>query len=221
MVFLDLRRNQYLCLSRHNTQTAIDLMADFTVPGTSVLETTSVTDVDEVHPVLQALTARGLLTQSGPSGRGTSVIRMRTPEHALIADISGAMSAVHFNHRVFFLNASLNASRKLRWLSMQRTVQSVEKRKQRPISPQPIDYNSFRDFIAIFHRLRPLYPRKYLCLYDCLALIEFLAHYRLFPQWVFGVKAEPFAAHCWLQEADLVLNDSVEFVRGFTPIMAV
>jgi hypothetical protein len=63
--------------------------------------------------------------------------------------------------------------------------------------------------------------RKHVCLYDSLALVEFLAHYRLFPQWVFGVMAEPFAAHCWVQQDDRVLNDSVDYVRGFTPIMVV
>lgn len=72
-----------------------------------------------------------------------------------------------------------------------------------------------------FQYLRPYYIRKYLCLYDSLALLEFLAHYRIFPQWVFGVTGQPFNAHCWIQESDCVLNDTLEHVRGFTPIMAV
>lgn len=33
-----------------------------------------------------------------------------------------------------------------------------------------------------------------------------------------GVRAEPFAAHCWLQKAGFVLNDSIDNVRQFTPI---
>jgi hypothetical protein len=35
------------------------------------------------------------------------------------------------------------------------------------------------------------------------------------------VKASPFGAHCWLQEGDLILNDSVERVGAYTPIMIV
>lgn len=38
---------------------------------------------------------------------------------------------------------------------------------------------------------------------------------------VFGVKTAPFEAHCWVQDDDLVLNDTVERVRIFTPILVV
>ena len=34
-------------------------------------------------------------------------------------------------------------------------------------------------------------------------------------------QASPFSAHCWVQQGDVVLNDTIENVRPFTPIMAV
>jgi hypothetical protein len=104
---------------------------------------------------------------------------------------------------------------------MQQTVESVQLRNQRRVVSQVPDDKALRELVAIFHHLRAYYVRKYLCLFDSLALIEFLARYRHFPQWVFGVTAEPFNAHCWVQEQDCVLNDTVEYVRGFTPIMAI
>jgi len=33
--------------------------------------------------------------------------------------------------------------------------------------------------------------------------------------------ARPFAAHCWVQYGDIVFNDRVEEVGGYTPIMVV
>ena len=72
-----------------------------------------------------------------------------------------------------------------------------------------------------FLSLRPLFPRKYLCLFDSLALLEFLSKYGLHPSWVFGVQPDPFEAHCWLQHQDTILNDTVEVVSTYTPIMAV
>jgi hypothetical protein len=33
--------------------------------------------------------------------------------------------------------------------------------------------------------------------------------------------AEPFGAHCWLQERDYLLNDAVERVGMYTPIMVI
>jgi hypothetical protein len=74
----------------------------------------------------------------------------------------------------------------------------------------------------IYHSLRPLYPRDYLCLFDSLALIEFLSYWEIFPNWVFGVLIDPFKAHCWVQDGKLVLADTVTFSsRWFTPIMII
>jgi hypothetical protein len=52
-------------------------------------------------------------------------------------------------------------------------------------------------------------------------LSEFLARHGIHPVWIFGVQARPFAAHCWLQLNGTVLNDTVDHVIGYTPIMAV
>jgi hypothetical protein len=73
----------------------------------------------------------------------------------------------------------------------------------------------------VFDSLRLFYPRPYLCLFDSLALIHFLARFGLYPDWVFGVQADPFEAHCWVQAGSVVLNDTVERVSAFTPIMYV
>jgi hypothetical protein len=54
-----------------------------------------------------------------------------------------------------------------------------------------------------------------------LALLEFLARYEVLPRWVFGVRARPFVAHCWVQYEDIVFNDTVEHVASYTPIMVV
>lgn len=41
------------------------------------------------------------------------------------------------------------------------------------------------------------------------------------PTLVFGVAMYPFRAHCWVQNGDRVLNDSVENVRQFEPILVI
>jgi len=71
-----------------------------------------------------------------------------------------------------------------------------------------------------FRTMRYLFPRSYLCLFDALALLHFLSSYNIRPTWVFGVSSEPFQAHCWLQLGEVVLNDTLERTRAFTPIMA-
>lgn len=75
---------------------------------------------------------------------------------------------------------------------------------------------------AWYLRMRPLVITSHdKCLHDSLTLLRFLASEKLFPSWVVGVRTRPFAAHAWVQAGHLVLNDTHEYVRGFTPILVV
>lgn len=75
---------------------------------------------------------------------------------------------------------------------------------------------------AWYLRMRPLVLTSHdKCLHDSLTLLRFLASERLYPSWVVGVRTRPFAAHSWVQSDNLVLNDTHEYVRGFTPILVV
>lgn len=218
VVFLDLRRNQYLCLNQHSTQTAISLLFGFARPDEN--PQMEITDNGDKQRIVKVLTARGLLAQGFTSGKETAPVRIQTPAHTLLEG-SSSTPPIRSSYWATFLYASLKASWKLRCYSMQRTVQSVRNRKYRDVRSRTADHETLRELVAIFQHLRPFYIRKYLCLYDSLALVEFLAHYRFYPEWVFGVMAEPFGAHCWLQERDYLLNDAVERVGMYTPIMVI
>jgi Transglutaminase-like superfamily len=97
------------------------------------------------------------------------------------------------------------------------------KQRRRRAAPRIglVEDSSSRQLITAFMNLRPLYPRPYLCLFDSLALLEFLAGYHSYPRIVFGVVADPFQAHCWLQEGNMLLNDDLERVDRYIPIMSV
>ena len=70
-----------------------------------------------------------------------------------------------------------------------------------------------------FHRYRRLVPLSTLCLPDTIAFLRFAARRRCFPHIVFGVEAWPFAAHCWAQTDDCVLNDALDHARSFAQIL--
>ncbi|HVZ34530.1 MAG TPA: lasso peptide biosynthesis B2 protein, partial [Polyangiaceae bacterium] len=59
------------------------------------------------------------------------------------------------------------------------------------------------------------------CLFDSLVLAEFLRRRGVRATLVIGISTVPFAAHACVQFGDLVLNDTVEKVQGYTPILAV
>lgn len=220
-VFLDLRRDQYLSLNRHNTDRVIAL---FSEPDTAISEAPEgrdIGDCDKTHRVVQTLIDKGILVTTGESGKAVEITTVDTPESALLVEGKDYKPVVRLRHWVMFLRASVTASWKLRFYSMKRTVRSVNHRKRQCKKLCSDEHETLRQLLAIFHRLRPFYARKYLCLFDSLALIEFLAYYRFYPQWVFGIIAEPFGAHCWIQNDQYVLNDRPEYVRGYTPIMVV
>lgn len=72
-----------------------------------------------------------------------------------------------------------------------------------------------------FLAARRLVPVKGNCLTDSLALLQLLGPTRYAAMLVFGVKLHPFAAHCWLQSNDLVLNDRLDNVAAFSPVRVI
>ncbi len=64
-----------------------------------------------------------------------------------------------------------------------------------------------------------LVPRN--CLTDSIALMLWLKGRGQGASLVFGVKLNPFGAHCWVQSDQLLLNDHVEHVERFTPVRAI
>ena len=74
---------------------------------------------------------------------------------------------------------------------------------------------------AAFEALGLVFRRSDRCLVRSLAFLRICLRRGFAPNLVFGVQASPFSAHCWVQQSEAVLNDSIENVRPFTPIMAV
>lgn len=70
-----------------------------------------------------------------------------------------------------------------------------------------------------FLAARALVPIAPVCLQDSVALIDFLARRGFHPRLVFGVSLDPFSAHCWVQAADVVLNDALLRARTHTQIL--
>lgn len=72
-----------------------------------------------------------------------------------------------------------------------------------------------------FHGSRRLIPLAEQCLPDTLAFLRFAQRRGHSPRLVFGVVPTPFAAHCWAQSGDLILNDALGHTRSFTPILVI
>lgn len=72
-----------------------------------------------------------------------------------------------------------------------------------------------------FARARRYVPIEPICLLDSLSLLRFISRRGLSANIVFGVTPEPFAAHCWVQAGDMVLNETLFDTRAYTAIRMV
>ncbi|MDB5576862.1 MAG: hypothetical protein JWR80_2038 [Bradyrhizobium sp.] len=106
----------------------------------------------------------------------------------------------------------------LRWKPLRKILGSIERR-------QTPGNSGGRDDIpaaaAVYDRARTYVPFARRCLLDSLALQAWLRRHHEHCQLVFGVTGQPFAAHCWLQNDRVILNDTYERVSRFTPILTI
>ena len=119
-----------------------------------------------------------------------------------------------------FVRAVLFAAYALRCTKLHRIVKRVSRRKAQ--RARPIDARQLFRLMTLYGRLRPLlYARKDTCLLHSVAVIEFLACYDIYPDWVLGVRDSPFQAHSWLQHEGQTLTDSPLKLDRLTPIIVI
>jgi hypothetical protein len=77
------------------------------------------------------------------------------------------------------------------------------------------------DAARLFLAARRLVPIERSCLLDALALLDWLGGRAAGTRLVFGVRTNPFRAHCWVQTDRLLLTDAHDEVAQLVPVLAV
>src|SRR3546814_3550006 len=77
------------------------------------------------------------------------------------------------------------------------------------------------EVVAVLEKVERVVIGKDRCLQRSIALQHLLARNGFESSLVFGVRLNPFHAHCWLQNGDLILNDTLEVVGPFKALRAV
>jgi Transglutaminase-like superfamily len=167
------------------------------------------------------LIANGLLTSDARKGKPIQATRAPRPDRHLLECGSPSARSVGAGHLWHFILSCAVAAYRLRFHHIQRTVAGVSHRRASAHLGQTVDSDKGRELVKIFNALRALFPRGYLCLFDSLALLEFLARYHIYPSWIFAVRQELWGAHCWVQEGTTVFNEEIEETDEYIPIMMV
>lgn len=204
-VFLDLKQDDYSMVAGPAADTLSALLA-----GASTIETAQLRELEQA----------GLLVRDPVAGRPIVVTETDLALEPLLDLDTTAVSARPIDYWNFML-ACTTAKLRLRWQRIDKTISAVAERKARQDDGRQQDLERARHLTAVFQQLRSLFPADRLCLFDSLALLEFLARYDIFPTWVFGVRLEPWGAHCWIQQGPVAFNEDIEQTASYTPIMAV
>jgi hypothetical protein len=83
------------------------------------------------------------------------------------------------------------------------------------------DSRGWQRLTRSFRPILAMQARPDQCLANSVAFLDVATSHGLDAQIVFGVHAMPFAAHCWVQREGTVLNDALETVRHFSPIISI
>ena len=221
LVLLDLKDDRYWALEASQTAGLASLVSGWPVKGEGSADSEAAPS-PETTAALEVLQSRGLLADSIPPGKEATPVKAIPPARELISE-TDTSAGPRLGSWISFFVASAFAKFALRTWRFERVIRRVRRRKEQVgARAGALDVERARKLVEAFTRYRIfLFSSKDECLYDSLALIEFLARYDLYPDWVFGVQTRPFAAHCWVQHSDIVFNDTVEHVSGYTPIMVV
>jgi hypothetical protein len=221
LVLLDLKADRYWALEVAQTAGLGTLVDGWPIKAPDVAQSAD-SPSPEAAAAAEVLLGRGLLTHGIPPGKDATPVTAIVPMKELVSE-TDVSPGPRLGSWLRFFTASALAKLALRAWPFERVIQRVKRRKQLlGANASPLDAEQARKLVEAFARYRVfLFSSKNECLYDSLALLEFLARYGIYPDWVFGVQTRPFAAHCWVQHGDIVFNDTVEHVSGYTPIMVV
>ncbi len=214
LIFLDLRRDDYVSIEPRFTDRLLESLG---LPGSGTSASSGrVVDAAEFSALLSDLAEAGLVSIQATTRPFEMLDHPGDIQELQRFGVGGP--GVRWSHLLAMAKAVVRARWKLGIWPLSRAVNSVQQR--RPVPPAPPPQEHLRALVEIYRKLRPLFmSRRDKCLLDALTLIEFLASYAIYPNWVFGVRNNAFAAHCWVQLDSLVLDDDLENVCDYAVIM--
>lgn len=203
-VFLDLRADRYFCLSP-DADRSFQRLAAACAPA------------PEDASILEGLEQQGLL-RAGEAHAGPRPCPDVAEARSSLLD--AAPMPLHPVPILLAGMALVRAPLRLRLFGLHAAIAHLQRQKAR-LEPARAEQEKLTRTAAAFARLRTIATTHDQCLPRSLAVAERLFAAGVRADLVLAVKLQPFAAHAWVQWRDLVVNDRVDAVRDFSPILVV
>lgn len=201
LVFLDVKRDRYLCWPSAD---GLELLV-----GARGLQVFDPEQVDDLR-------AAGLVTAGRVETQLSSAATIRPPTGDLW---SAPASDLSWRDRVDALRGWRDAAQ-FRAMTFEELVAFGG---QRPIGADPdlLPDGAMREIVAAFQAWAPWTPGWAKCLRRSFLLLRLLRRRGYDARWVIAVRTWPFVAHSWLQVGDLVLDDACERLVAYRPILVI
>ncbi|MGN8001176.1 lasso peptide biosynthesis B2 protein [Sphingomonas sp. 22176] len=201
LLFLDIVADRYFCLSQI-VEHSFRQMVDGMLP------------VDDRH--LEGLVSRGMLIPSARTETPALCAPIPVPSSSILDRPLGPVGWIATSRAL----ASLDSTRlRLRWSGLGRTLSHFKARKTRLAQSGAPAKGKIDKIMAGFAAASRIRSQRDNCLAQSIAVASRMIELGVSPELVLGVQLGPFCAHCWVQQGDRVINDRVDMVRTFTPIL--
>ena len=200
VVFMDARANQYYCIARGSAGGLFDALSS---PGRFRPDL----------PIVGDLEAAGMfgMVDAMPARPAVPMLAMSELEECEIG-------CGRWRVPLRIASSALRTAMRVRFRTPEHWLRRVAARNAR--HAHRADPARIADIAACVREAHPFLPGFTRCLPNSLLLLEMLHAAGQPGRWVFGVRTFPFEAHCWVEHEGKVLNDRLEHVLWFTPLVA-
>lgn len=196
LVFLDVATDAYFCIGGGGAVITFD--------------PTGKTDVRHAEMASQLLEAGLLSGEPSPDGRAL-------PPRATV---SCRRPAAHGRLPFRTWAPALAVTARVGWRFRRSSFAALVNRTIGDTASEAEPTLQLLEAVAQFEQMRPWLPLQGECLLRSYHLRAFLRSRGFDAIWVFGVRTWPFSAHCWLQVGHTVLDEDLERLAAYSPIMA-
>ncbi|CAL4869358.1 hypothetical protein MMA231_03650 (plasmid) [Asticcacaulis sp. MM231] len=164
------------------------------------------------------LMTAGLIVQS-EAGAPRQQVALAPARSSRLPQQSASLSLLPPLFPVF---AQIQARHDLKHRPLNDIISDIRQHKCRKAShAPPVDGDTLSHITLRYLASRRFISGQNECLRWSIAMVRYLSAYGYYPNLVLGVRMMPFGAHAWVQDGDTLLNDTVEQVSAYTPILVV
>jgi len=206
-VFLDVCADRYFCLGERDDDLFRELIA---------MRPPQTISRNRIEPLLRA----GIIEENDTPTSVCDSLSCRPGRQNVAAD--SGLGSIYWRDLFWAIASQYRAAAMLNLAGLAPVLRMIRKKKALCRGRgQPVTEEDWQRLRVSFAKTRMLRPRSVHCLTSSIAFLDRTLAKGFVADLVIGVRAAPFAAHCWVQVDDLILNDSAETVSRFVPILTV